>query len=184
MANMKITGTFKNYTDLLNAYGTIEEQADSEFLSFIKKIADQDCYLTNYNALNQTFDTAFWIEDPNQPGQYRITFPNGIEKRYMDNVGVDKLVPASIVCTNCDEHIYCKSCGMSVPKELRYDYEPVFSYGDIYAGNCTTTTTNNISGTKIIFKACEHDDAGNPTGRMFCPECRHYSYFDEVSNSF
>jgi hypothetical protein len=184
MANAKITGTFLSFPELLSAYGTIESQADGAFLSFLKKVAGKDCVLTNFHALNQTFDTAFLIDHPNRPGQKMITFPNGLEKQYMDNVGVNKLVSGSVVFENGTDYIYCKDCGFTAAKSQPYrSGADKFTYGDIYNGTCETTpTTENISGTLIYFKACEYID-GVRTGRMICDSCRRYTFFDEIGNS-
>ena len=173
-----MTGTFKSYDDLLAAYGlTEDDRLDEPFEFFLKTIADKDVVLTNYNPLNLTFDAAFFEENPNNPGQTILVFPDRLRTTYFNNIGIDKLVDGSIQCDNCDDSIYCTRCGLVVEKRIRYDYEPKFSYGDLFDGNCTTSTSDNVSGTEIILNVCKD-------GLIRCPKCRSYAKFKEVSDSY
>jgi predicted nucleic-acid-binding Zn-ribbon protein len=177
---MKITGTFKTYDQLKLAYGNAPgAKLDDEFDSFLKKIAGKNCVLANYTPVSQTFDTTLLIEDPSRPGSGIIVqdFLDGRSRRYGDNMGIDKL--ASIVQTNTIDYIYCTKCGYIVNKLTRYDYEPLFSYGDIFTNNITGNLNNpvSITGTTIKFKAAVN-------GRIFCPKCRSHEIFKEVSTSF
>ncbi len=171
---MKITGTFKDYNDLLLEYNSVDDNTlDDGFRSFLKKIAGQETVLTNYDPLNTSFDASL-IKNG------KITFPNGLEKAYMENLGINLLDSSSIVQEETDEVIYCKTCGLEAPKALRYDYEPKFTYGDVFAGNCSSSSPDNVSGTLIITRFCEADSSGTPTGRIMCPKCRSFSFFEEV----
>ena len=183
--NVKITGKFKSYEDLLAFYGTDETKPiDENFDAFLKDAAERDVVLTNYNGWTRTFDAAFLVEKPQEdqndtetPRPLVQEIPFGERARHLKNIGIDAIDPSSIQCDNCTEHIFCKRCGFQVGKNIRYDFEPRFTYGDIFDGDCTENETDNISGAKIAFNAC--DD----TGRMFCPNCRTYEFFEELSNT-
>lgn len=183
--NIILKGKMKKYDDLLLAYGTdTTKEIDENFDAFLRKIADKDCILTNYNPKDKTFDLAFMetVKDESsfaQPGDTVdvIVMPYGRDRGYSQHMGIDKIIPGSISCTNCDEHIYCTGCSYQVGKAVRYDYEPRFTYGDIFNQDCTENDTGNISGQHIVFKAC------NDQGEMFCPACLSYQKFDEVSNT-
>jgi len=173
---MTLKGTFKDYNDLLTEYGSVDDGTlDDDFKKFLKTIASQETILANYSPLNTTFDASLIIGG-------LITVPDGLQKRYMENLGTNLL--DTTVRTDADQVIYCKSCGLTSPKSLRYDYEPKFSYGDIFNGDCTSSTPDNVSGTLFIVNFCEHDSSGTATGRMKCPKCKGFSFFDEVENTF
>jgi hypothetical protein len=178
MTNLKVTGRFKSYDDLLTAFGTdINKEIDVDFDGFLHKIAEQDCVLSNYNALTRTFDAALLVDNPQNPGEKMQEIPFGILRRYTQNLGLNTLEDSSIVCENGDQHIFCKSCGYQVDKNIRFDYEPKFTYGDIFDGNCVANDSGNISGQIIVLNACDAE------GRIFCPNCRTYEFFDEVGNT-
>lgn len=116
-----------------------------------------------------------WAEDPERPGSGIMTYQHldGRSRRYGDNMGIDKL--DSVIKTNADTYIYCTRCGFTISKDTRYDFEPSFSYGDIYAGNCSSNP-GNIVGTTIHFNACKD-------GLMYCPQDRALTKWDEVGNT-
>jgi hypothetical protein len=175
---MKITGTFKDYDGLIQSFGTdVTREIDETFNGFLKKIADQECILVSYNPLNKTFDATLMVPDPENPGNKVQEIPYGILRGYTRNLGLNTLVDGSITCGKCTEHIYCTGCGYQVGKDIRYDYEPRFTYGDVFNGDCTENDQNNISGQTIAFNACDSQ------GRIFCPNCRTYEFFDEIANT-
>ena len=171
MNPIKITGTFKSYTDLLNVYGTdTSRPIDEDFDGFLHKIADKDCILANFNPHEKSFDATLIIN-----GVQEIPF--GKLKAYTENLGLDTLVSTSINCDNCDEHIFCTGCGYQVSKDTRNDYAAErLTYGDVFNGDCTANDTGNISGATIAFNACDAQ------GNMYCPKCRSYQEFKEYSD--
>ncbi len=176
---MKLTGVFKDYAGLRLAYGLdTTDPVDREFDSFLKIIADKECVLTNYRAINQTFDTTLFIEDPERPGSGKMVYDylDGRSRRYGDNMGIDKL--DSVTAIDADQDIYCTQCGFQISKETRYDYEPIFTYGDIYSDNIDGHPDNpvSITGTKISLKAYQD-------GLMMCPIDRRHTKWDEVGNT-
>ena len=199
---MELRGIFKDLDGLKTAYGFQDtdpqtgepQKMDQEFESFLKKIAGQETILAGYNPHRKTFNTTIVTEDPERPGsgiQIQTTL-DGRSRRYGDNMGINKL--DSVTKIEADGYIYCKNrhCGFTVAKEVPYYYEPMFTFGDIYNGNCDNpkdvdgvdpTDRGSKTLTKVIFKACEMDSSGTPTGRMFCPECLSYQFFDEVGNT-
>jgi len=193
---MELRGIFKDIDGLKEAYGYDENngEMDQEFESFLKKIAGKETILAAYEPHRKVFNTTLVIEDPERPGSgIKIqTTLDGRSRRYGDNMGIDKL--DSVTKIDADQYIFCTNskCGFEVSKDVPYYYEPGFTFGDIFEGNCTELTDTDGDDptdrgsktlTKIIFKACEMDSNGNPTGRIFCPECRSYQYFDEVGNT-
>jgi hypothetical protein len=173
---MILKGTFKDFDDLLTEYNAVDDGTlDQDFKNFLLTIAGQETMLVNYNPLNTTFDASLIVNGV-------ITVPDGRQKAYMENLGTNLLDSTDI--TGADEYIYCKSCGLVAPKDLRYDYEPKFTYGDIFDGNCESNSPDNVSGTLIITAFCEHDSSGNATGRMKCKGCQSYSFFEEVQDTF
>jgi len=176
---MKITGTFKSYDDLLTAYGTDpNKEIDERFDGFLKFIADKDCILVNYDPRYKTFDATLLVDDPNNPGQKIQQMFDPIMRRYSENIGIDKLVDGSIVCNGCDEVIYCAKCGGQYPKNLKYDAEPIFTWGDLFNGDCDYNETDNKSGVTIPFAACDDN------GHIFCFDCRQHTEFKEIQDSF
>lgn len=176
---MKITGTFKDYAGLRLAYGNAPDASlDEEFDSFLKTIANRDCVLANYTPFSQTFDTTLLGEDPSRPGSGIILqeFLSGRSARYGNNMGIDKL--AVINQEDTDTYIWCINCGFSVGKALRYDYEPIFTYGDLFVNNIVTHPDNPVSTTGTIVHFNAHKD-----GKIFCPKCRSHQTFLEVSAS-
>jgi len=176
---MKITGVFKDYDGLRLAYGlAVDDSIDDEFDSFLKKVAGKDCILANYSPSYLTFDTTLFGEDPERPGSGKMVqlFLDGRSRRYGDNMGIDKLETINIV--DGDKYIYCTKCDFEIAKETRYDYEPTFTYGDIYDNNIDGNPNNpqTITGTMISLKA-------NIKGRVFCPSCLSHEIFDEVGNT-
>ena len=181
---IKITGTFKSYDDLLEAFGTDpDKEIDSGFDGAMKTIADKDCILVNYSPKYKTFDATLKTErlnDPSDPAggtHFVMDIPFGTLRRYTENLGTNTLVDGSISCDGCDDVIFCTGCGFSASKGTRYDYEPKFSYGDIYNKACKEDPAGNKSGAVITLNAC--DDNGN----MFCPACLSMQPFKEVSTS-
>ena len=171
---MKIEGQFKDYAGLLAAYNITDDTAlDDGWKSFLKKAAGQRTRLTNYSGLDKTFDTAYIKDDPNQPGQDRLFFPDGIERRYANNLPIRVLDSSQTTCDDCDETIFCTGCGFQVDKSIPYDMEPLFSWGDLYDGNCTKTRSNAET---IHFTACKD-------GLIWCPKCRSYHEFVEVGTT-
>jgi hypothetical protein len=169
---MKIKGTFKDYDNLLLAYNiTDDKNLDDSWRSYLKKVAGRDVVLTNYTALNKTFDAAYLMDDPNQPGQLRITFPDGIESRYANNLPTRVL--DTITCDDCDRTIFCTKCGLQIEKDVGYDLEPRFSWEDIFEGNCEKENSENID---ITFNVCKDD-------LIFCPKCRTHTKFEEVGTT-
>ena len=198
--SVTIRAKFKTYDDLRQEYGfqPDDRDIDSQFDGFLKLIAEKDVQLTNYNAKDKSFDTAFIIEDPNQPGQTRLEFPFGIQRQYTQNLGINLLQNNSIQITDGDTAIYCTNCGFTVDKKTRFDFVTIFNYGDIYNGNCETDNTqDNISGTTQWFDPIKpkntNDDcdpaSGNPDAgdeskcRMWCVKCRNYHIFKTVGSS-
>ena len=178
---MKITGVFKLYDDLRLAYGlSPSDDIDEEFDAFLKKIAGRDCVLTNYTPTSKTFDTTLWGEDPERPGSGIMVYQylDGRSRRYGDNMGIDKL--ASINETATTEYIYCTNCGFIASKATRYDFEPRFTYGDIFdqniAGNPNNPTT--ITGVDIPIMQADLNH------RMYCPKHRGTAIFKTVQDSF
>jgi len=198
--SVKITATMKSYDDLRAEYGLQPgDKVDDKFDSFLKKIADKKVVLTNYNPGTKSFDPAFIVEDPNQPGQERITFPNGYEAQYQNNLGINLLVDGSLDCQDCDTSIYCTKCGFVVDKTTRYDFEPMFSFGDIFDGLCKRDDDPNqyTVGVTNYFKPCIPKDSnedcdgegggasdGESACLMYCVKCREYHLFKELSKSF
>ena len=173
-----LTGKFKNYDDLRTAYGAApEDKLDERFDYFLKMIAEKDTVLTNFHPVNLTFDAALLLPDPNDPSKTLITFIDPYYERYASNMGIDKLEDDSISCNDCDEYIYCTGCGLTVPKALRYDYEPKFTYGDIFNGDCDTDSDDNKTGEVISFEACKD-------GLMFCGKCRKFHKFKELQEAW
>ena len=199
---MELRGIFKDLDGLKQAYGFVTPdpqtgkpvEMDQEFESFLKKIAGQETILAAYEPHRQVFNTTLVVEDPERPGSgIKIqTTLDGRSRRYGDNMGIDKL--DSVTKTDADQYIFCgnKQCGFTVSKDTPYYYEPGFTFGDIFDGNCAQpndpdgdnpTDRGTKTLNKIMFKACEHSSSGNPTGKMFCPECLSYQRFDEVGNT-
>jgi hypothetical protein len=189
---MKLTGTFKDLDGLKQAYGfdinNPELTMDSEFESFLKKIASKNTILAAYNPHRKTFNTTLVVEDPERPGGGHMvqTTLDGRSRRYGDNMGIDKL--DTVTKVDADQYIYCtnRHCGFTVAKDVPYYYEPMFTFGDIYDGNCDSpkdldgdnpTDRGTKTLTKIEFVAC------NGEHRIFCPECLSHQKFDEVGNT-
>jgi hypothetical protein len=193
---MELKGIFKDFDGLKAAYGfqdtdpaTGEPQTlDPEFESFLKKISGQETILAAYEPHKKTFNTTLIIEDPERPGSgIKIqTTLDGRSRRYGDNMGIDKL--DSVTKTGADEYIYCTNprCGFTVGKDVPYYYEPSFTFGMLYDGNCDSprdpdgdnpTDRGSKTLNKIIFKACDGDQ------RIFCPECLSHQKFDEIGNT-
>ena len=173
---MILKGTFKDYAGLLTEYGAVDDGTlDENFKKFLLTIADKETMLVNYNPLNKTFDASLIVNGV-------MTIPDGLQKGYMENLGLNLLDTTDR--TEAEDYIYCKSCGMTAPKSLRYDHEPKFTYGDIFDGNCSSSSSDNVSGTFVITAFCELDSAGNETGRRKCPVCAGYSFFEEIEDSF
>jgi len=178
--NMKITGTLKNYADLLTAYGYTPTSGplDEQFDSFLKRIQGKDCYLGNYNPWSKTFDLSLIEPDPDRPGVNVMTMLNGIEKRYGDNMGIDKLAIINQVDTA--DYIWCTTCGFNAAKNTRYDYEPTYTYGDMF--NNDLITAQGVRGTKTLTKTLLKASA--PANKIYCPKCRKLSTFKTVQDSF
>jgi hypothetical protein len=101
-------------------------------------------------------------------------------------MGIDKL--DSVTKIDADQYIYCtnRRCGFTIGKDVPYYYEPLFTFGDLYDGNCDNpydvdgqdpTDRGTKTLDKIIFKACDGPQ------RIFCPECLGHQKFDEVGNT-
>jgi len=184
MSTIKLKAVFKDYEGLLDAFNTDRnKEIDSDFDSALKKMANQRCILVSYKAKDKIFDATFIVDklsDPTDPTSPLISvqeIPFGIFRRYTQNLGLNVLVDGSIDCEHCDESIYCTGCGYQVQKSTRYDYEPLFSYGDIFNQHCESDPTGNKSGAVISLNAC--DDHGN----MYCPACLSMQKFEEISSS-
>ena len=195
---IKIKGKIKSYENLRIEYGLQpNDNVDDKFDSFLKKIADKDVILTNYNPVTKGFDPAYILEDPNKPGQQRLTFPNPYETQYQKNLGINLLKSNSIECDNCSSVIYCTKCGFTVDKTTRYDFEPMFSFGDIFEGNCEKKDNPDqyVFGIVNYFKPCipkdDNECSGSGAGGdgeskclMHCVKCREYRLFKELQKSF
>jgi len=192
-SNLQIKATFKPYDELLTVYGTdTSREIDGDFDAFLHEIADQECVLTNYNPLDKTFDAALIQDIPNnstlipedhpsyQPTTRGQVIPAGRKRGYSQIMALDTVVPGSIVVNNGTEHIFCTGCGFKAAKLTPYYYEPKFTFGDLYDGDCQSTPTevsSNKSGAVITFNAC------NERGDIFCPECLAYQKFEEVGTT-
>jgi len=178
---MKITGVFKDYNNLRLAYGIgPADKVDEKFDAFLHKISSKNCILGNYTPTSKTFDTTLLVEDPARPGSGIIVhqYLDGHSRGFGDNMGINKLDLITQVDT--DKYIYCTSCGFIVSKDTRYDSEPRFNYGDIYANTIAVHPANPTTITGVTIPLLTAD----VNHRMYCPKERTPKIFAEVGTSF
>lgn len=187
---LKIEGVFLDYEGLRKQYGLPPSTAanapkvDPEFDGFLKRIAGKDVICADYRANEGLFKATMFVEDPERPGSGKMISKGfiGRDAGYADNMSVDKLASIDFDAGEGDgtDYIFCDTCGFTTAKSTRYDYEPSFTYGDIYDGNIDGNPNNpvSITGVEIKLKANL-----NPNW-IFCPSHLGHSLFKELPTSY
>ncbi len=206
MASLHIQGQFKNYAGLLTALGILDDTViDGRYRSFLKKAgsdntgditaaAGKEIILANYNGLERTFDTVWLIDKPTDtpagktPVPSGITvseFPRGEETRYSNNMHL-RMVD-SFVCTDCDETIFCTSCGFQVQKDTLYEFAPEFTWAELFDGGDTGDVRKMVDPATPMLAdlvgAIVTDINVCKDGQIWCPHHRGYGTFETITDS-
>ncbi len=205
--NLHIQGQLKNYAGLLTALGILDDTViDDRYRGFLKKAgsdatgditaaAGKEIILANYNGLEKTFDTVWLIDKPMDtlagqtpvPSGLQVSeFPRGEETRYSNNMHL-RMVD-SFVCTDCDETIFCGSCGFQIQKDTLYDIAPEFTWGELFDGGDTADVRKMVKPADpfldpALATAIITDINVAKDGMIWCPHHRGYGKFETIADS-